>query len=90
MKVVLTDGITPMEVLYLVCQSFIIVLVSFIHPWLAPNVQQKTRRKMQNNVVLTFLFVFSIAFAATSKIYQAMIIAFLFFYIKAMLLRYYA
>jgi len=90
MKVVLTDGITLMEVMYLLCQSFLVVLVSFIHPWLTPTVDEKTRKKMRQSTILTFLFVFSIAFAATSSILQALIISFLFFYLKAVLIKYYS
>tara|TARA_Y100001936_G_scaffold250463_2_gene303310 strand:- start:271 stop:549 length:279 start_codon:yes stop_codon:yes gene_type:complete len=90
MKVDLKDGIHAQEVLYLLCQSFLIMIISFIHPWLAPNVNERVKKKIRNNPVMTYLFVFALAFTATGgHVLQSVLIGFIFFYMKTFLLKLY-
>lgn len=77
------------DILYLVSHTFIIIILSFIHPWLVPNVDEKTRKKMRNNILLIMLFVFSIAFSQTQNVGHSLIILTLYFFLKRMLLKFY-
>ena len=87
MIVSVEDGLSAKEVLYMLCQSIVIVIVSFIHPWLAPKVDERIKAKMRNSTALTMTFVFAIAFTYTVNFTQSLIVSVLFFYVKAMLIK---
>lgn len=90
MNVKVSDGLSVTEVLFLICQSFTIVILSFIHPWMRPEIDDRVRIKMRKSVILNLLFVFCFAFSYTSKFYQSLIITALFYYLKMMLVRVYS
>ena len=89
MNVVLEDGLSATELLYIFCQTFVIVIISFIHPWLAPKIDDKVKSKMRNSILITILFVFCIAFSNTASFFQSLIISVLFFYVKSALIKFY-
>jgi Kef-type K+ transport system membrane component KefB len=90
MKVSFEDGLDAQEILYILCQTFIIVIISFIHPWLAPRVEDKVKSKMRNSVALTILFVFCIAFSYTVNFIHSLMITVMFFYVKSLLIKTYS
>lgn len=90
MEVVIEDGLSVRELLYLLCQTLVLVMVSFIHPWLAPSIDERQKSRMRKSHVLTFLFVFAAAFSYTNGIRQSLLIAVLFFYVKSLLVKAYA
>lgn len=90
MIVSVEDGLSAKEVLYMLCQTIVIVIVSFIHPWLAPKVDERIKAKMRNSTALTMMFVFAIAFTYTVNFTQSLIVSVLFFYVKAMLIKSYS
>lgn len=90
MKVLFEDGLNAQEMLYILCQTFVIVIISFIHPWLSPRIDDKTKSKMRNSVALTMLFVFCIAFSYTVNFIHSLVISVMFFYVKAVLIKTYS
>jgi Kef-type K+ transport system membrane component KefB len=90
MKVSFEDGLDTQEMVYILCQTFVIVLISFIHPWLAPKVEDKVKSKMRNSIALTMLFVFCIAFSYTVNFIQSLAITVMFFYVKSLLIKTYS
>ncbi len=90
MKVSFEDGLHAQEMLYILCQTFVIVIVSFIHPWLAPRIDEKIKSKMRNSVALTILFVFCIAFSYTMNLVHSLVITVMFFYVKSLLIKTYS
>jgi len=90
MKVFFEDGLDAQEILYILCQTFIIVIISFIHPWLAPKADDKVKSKMRNSIALTMLFVFCIAFSYTVNFIHSLVITVMFFYVKSLLLKAYS
>jgi len=90
MIVSFTDGLDAQEVLYIFCQTFVIVIISFIHPWLAPKVDDKIKSKMRNSLGVTMLFVFCIAFSYTVNFIHSILITVLFFYVKSVLIKWYS
>ena len=90
MIVSLEDGLNVQEMMYILCQTFVVVIISFIHPWLAPRVHDKIKSKMRNSIGLTILFVFCIAFSQTVDFTHSLIITVLFFYVKSVLIKSYS
>ena len=90
MKVSFEDGLDAQEMLYILCQTFVIVIISFIHPWLAPKVEDKVKSKMRNSIALTMLFVFCIAFSYTVSFVHSLVITVMFFYVKSFLIKTYS
>jgi len=86
----LEDGLKVREMFYILCQTFVIVIISFIHPWLAPRIKHKTKSKMRNSIPITMLFVFCIAFSYTMNLIHSIMITILFFYVKALLIKAYS
>lgn len=87
MIVSIEDGVSAKEMLYMLCQTLVIVIASFIHPWLAPRVDDKIKSRMRNSTALTMMFVFAIAFTYTVNFTQSLIVTVLFFYVKSMLIK---
>lgn len=87
MIVSIEDGVSAKEMLYMLCQTLVIVIGSFIHPWLAPRVDDKIKSRMRNSTALTIMFVFAIAFTYTVNFTQSLIVTVLFFYVKSMLIK---
>lgn len=90
MKVSFEDGLDTQEMLYILCQTFVIVIISFIHPWIAPKVEDKVKSKMRNSIALTMLFVFCIAFSHTVNFIHSLVITVMFFYVKSILIKTYS
>ena len=90
MKVSFEDGLDTQEMLYILCQTFVIVIVSFIHPWLSPRVDDRVKSKMRNSIALTMLFVFCIAFSYTMNFTHSLVITVMFFYVKSLLIKTYS
>lgn len=90
MIVSFTDGLDAQELLYIFCQTFVIVIISFIHPWLEPKIDEKKKSKMRNSLSLTMLFVFCIAFSYTVNFTHSILITVLFFYVKSALIKSYS
>lgn len=90
MKVTFEDGLNAQEMLYILCQTFVIVIISFIHPWLAPRVEDRVKSKMRNSIAFTMVFVFCIAFSYTVNLVHSLVITVLFFYIKSLLVKSYS
>ena len=63
----------------------------FVHPPLAGSERErKSQKKIRNNPVMTYLFVFALAFTATGgHVLQSVLIGFIFFYMKTFLLKLY-
>jgi len=89
MIVSFADGLDVQEMLYILCQTIVIVIVSFIHPWLAPRVDDKVKTRMRNSTALTILFLFCIAYTYTTNFLHSLIITVLFFYVKSALVKTY-
>jgi len=90
MKVSFEDGFDAQEFFYILCQTFVIVIISFIHPWLAPRVEDKVKSKMRNSLALTMLLVFCIAFSYTVNFIHSLVITVMFFYVKSLLIKTYS
>ena len=86
----LTDGVQWHEVLQLMSQTFLVLIISLIHPWLNPVIPKRVLARMRANTFLTILFVFAIAYTYTLDIAHSIIVVVLFHYMKAALLRAYA
>ena len=90
MKVSFENGLDAGEILYILCQTFVIVIISFIHPWLALGVKDTIKSKMRNSVALTILFVFCIAFSYTLEFTHSLVITVMFFYVRSLLIKAYS
>lgn len=90
MKVSFEDGLHAQEMFYILCQTFVVVIISFIHPWMAPRIDEKIKSKMRNSVALTILFVFCIAFSYTMNFVHSLLITVMFFYVKSLLIKTYS
>lgn len=90
MKVDVEDGLDTKELLYISCQTFVIIVISFIHPWLSPQIDEKVKAKMKKSTLLNMLFVFSIGYSYTVNILHSLFICVLFFYFKSLLIKFYS
>ena len=90
MKVSFEDGLNAQELLYIFCQTFVIVIISFIHPWLSPRIDDKIKSRMRNSLALTMLFVFCIAYSYTVNFIHSLVITVMFFYVKEVLTKTYS
>ena len=83
----ITQNIDLQEILFILCQTFVIVIISFIHPWFAPKIGEDIKNKMRNSIFFTIIFVFCLSFSYTKGFYQSMFVVFLFFYLKSFLIK---
>lgn len=90
MKVSFEDGLNAQEMLYILCQTLVIVIISFIHPWIASRIDDKTKSKMRNSVALTILFIFCIAYSYTMNVLHSLAITLMYFHVKEALIKTYS
>lgn len=83
----LDDGLQWDEGLYILAQTFVVMVITFIHPWLAPNAPQKTVQKIRHSAVFTSVFVFALAYSYTMNLRHSLIITILHFYLKTIVLK---
>ena len=87
---IFVDGEVSFRDILLGCsQTLMIVLIGFIHPWLSQNVPKTVKTRMQHSTVLAALFVFSFAFSYTQDLLQSIVTIFLYFYLRAALIKLY-
>ena len=80
------DGI---DLLSIFANSFLIAVVSFISPWLAPTVSDRVKQRMRKSTVFTALFILALAYSYTSDAISSLIILLFYFYIRLAILKIY-
>lgn len=78
------------EAVLLTAQTVLVVIVSFTNSWTMTHVPENVKMRMQRSTFLTMLFVFSLAYTYTTDFSHSLIILFLFFGIKALLIKAYS
>ena len=89
MGVQLDDGLNWEEAIYLLAQSFVVMVITFIHPWLAPNTSNKTIQNIRKSTAFTTAFVFALAYTYTMNLRHALIVTVLHFYLKTAVVKLY-